>query len=220
MRSIRTNSQYSVSISKQIYKAWLVAVLVNSLYSFYWDVAKDWDLTLFSPRRERESLDHAFGLRRRLMVGGPALYYLVIAVDLMLRCTWSLKLSPHLDHIVDFEYSIFMIEFLEVFRRWVWIFFRVETEWLRNNAVNTGMAVDDILLPPRDTDRLSRKARQEADLAKEARALDDDTPAAAAAPAADAAPVRPARERVSLPALVTLAAAGAVVGGLWGRRRR
>lgn len=129
-----------------MYRAWVAACLVNSLYSFYWDVAKDWDLTLFSGRRERNSPEHAPGLRRRLMVGGPALYYLVIAVDLMLRCTWSLKLSPHLDHIVDFESSIFVIEFLEVFRRWVWIFFRVETEWLRNNAVNTGLAVDDILL--------------------------------------------------------------------------
>ncbi|ROW11600.1 hypothetical protein VMCG_01356 [Cytospora schulzeri] len=127
-----------------LYRAWVAAALVNSLYSFYWDVAKDWDLTLFSPRRERNSPGHAFGLRRRLMVGGPALYYLVIVTDLMLRCTWSLKLSPHLDHITDFESSIFLIEFLEVFRRWVWIFFRVETEWLRQ--ANTGVGIDDILL--------------------------------------------------------------------------
>ncbi|KAK7737458.1 protein-ER retention protein [Cytospora paraplurivora] len=128
-----------------LYRAWVLACLVNSLYSFYWDVTKDWDLTLLSPRRERNSPEHAFGLRRRLLVGGPALYYLVIVVDLMLRCTWSLKLSPHLDHLTDFESSIFLIEFLEVFRRWVWIFFRVETEWLRNNS-HVGVEIDDILL--------------------------------------------------------------------------
>ncbi|CAN8099413.1 unnamed protein product [Discula destructiva] len=128
-----------------LYRAWVVACLVNSLYSFYWDVAKDWDLTLFSGRRERTAPDHAPGLRRRLMIGnGPPTYYVVIAMDLLLRCTWSLKLSPHLDHISDFEASIFIIEFLEVLRRWVWIFFRVETEWLRN--VNTGLGVDDILM--------------------------------------------------------------------------
>lgn len=128
-----------------LYRAWALAGLVNSLYSFYWDVTKDWDLTLLSSRRERNSPEHAFGLRRRLLLGGPALYYLVIAVDLMLRCTWSLKLSPHLDHITDFESSIFLIEFLEVFRRWVWIFFRVEAEWLRNNS-HVGVEIDDILL--------------------------------------------------------------------------
>jgi len=29
------------------------------------------------------------------------------------------------------EGGIFTMEVLEVFRRWVWIFFRVETEWVR-----------------------------------------------------------------------------------------
>ncbi|EON97916.1 putative exs family protein [Phaeoacremonium minimum UCRPA7] len=127
-----------------LYRAWLIAVMVNSFYSFYWDVAKDWDLTLFSSAWERNNPEHALGLRRRIMLGRPKLYYCVIAMDLMLRCTWTLKLSPHLDHISDFESSLFVIEFLEVFRRWVWIFFRVETEWLRNST--SGLGVDDILL--------------------------------------------------------------------------
>jgi hypothetical protein len=50
-------------------------------------------------------------------------------MDLMLRCTWSFKLSPHLDHFNDLEGGIFVMELLEVLRRWIWIFFRVETEW-------------------------------------------------------------------------------------------
>ena len=57
------------------------------------------------------------------------MYYGAIFVDLMLRCTWSFKLSPHLDHFNDLEGGIFVMEFLEVLRRWMWIFFRVETEW-------------------------------------------------------------------------------------------
>ncbi|KAK5990464.1 Protein ERD1-like-like protein [Cladobotryum mycophilum] len=125
-------------------RAWLGAVLVNSLYSFYWDVAKDWDLTLFSSRRERASAHHAWGLRDRLVFRSAGLYYVVIALDLLLRCTWSMKLSPHLDRFSDFESGIFMIEFFEVLRRWVWIFFRVETEWIRHSS--TGLGIDDILL--------------------------------------------------------------------------
>ena len=35
------------------------------------------------------------------------------------------------------------MEFLEVVRRWMWIFLRVETEWVRNNK---GPAPDDVLL--------------------------------------------------------------------------
>jgi hypothetical protein len=130
--------------SAALYRAWVAACIVNSIYSFYWDVAKDWDLTLFNTARERNSPDHPLGLRRRLYIGPPLVYYAVIVLDLVLRCTWSLKLSPHLDHIADFESSIFLIEFLEVFRRWIWIFFRVETEWIRGQS--SGLAADDILL--------------------------------------------------------------------------
>ncbi|CAJ2501562.1 Uu.00g044150.m01.CDS01 [Anthostomella pinea] len=149
--------QRSWGPSPTIYRIWVGACVVNSLYSFYWDVAKDWDLTLFNGARERRGVRdgrfsnhdqrHAFGLRRQLRLGPPVLYYAVVAVDLCLRCTWSLKLSPHLDHVADFESSIFVIELLEVFRRWVWIFFRVETELLRNNAAPGGLpAVDHVLL--------------------------------------------------------------------------
>lgn len=34
---------------------WLVAAATNALYSFYWDVARDWDLTLFSPAQHSAS---------------------------------------------------------------------------------------------------------------------------------------------------------------------
>ncbi|KAK7987662.1 hypothetical protein PG989_007977 [Apiospora arundinis] len=131
--------------SPALYRAWVCACLVNSLYSFYWDVAKDWDLTLFNNEHQRNAPDQPFGLRRRLVLGPPVLYYCVIALDLTLRCTWSLKLSATLDHIADFESSLFVIGFLEVLRRWIWIFFRVETEWIRNQ-VTLGVAPDDILL--------------------------------------------------------------------------
>ncbi|KAF2759270.1 EXS-domain-containing protein [Pseudovirgaria hyperparasitica] len=133
---------------KGLFRLWLLAVFINSFYSFYWDVAKDWDLTLFS--KERDNPEHPFGLRRHRYFYAKELYYSVIIMDLMLRCTWSFKLSPHLDHFNDLEGGIFLMEALEVFRRWVWIFFRVETEWVRNNR---GPAPDDILLGDYDTNK-------------------------------------------------------------------
>lgn len=127
-----------------VYRLWFAAVVINSMYSFYWDVAKDWDLTLFSPVRERSSPEHPWGLRRRRYIPAAELYYCAIVLDFVLRCTWSLKLSPHLDHFNDLEGGIFIMEFLEVLRRWIWIFFRVETEWVRHST--PGLGVDDILL--------------------------------------------------------------------------
>ena len=106
-------------------------VFLNSFYSFYWDVAKDWDLSLFSTSRNRNNPEHPWGLRPHLFFHTKEMYYTVILLDLLLRCTWSFKLSPHLDHFNDLEGGIFAMEFLEVARRWLWIFLRVETEWGR-----------------------------------------------------------------------------------------
>ncbi|KAL8732454.1 MAG: hypothetical protein Q9181_003937 [Wetmoreana brouardii] len=147
-----------------IFRLWLFAVFVNSLYSFYWDVAKDWDLTLFasipslispspptspsplSPRSLHPSEPpHPWGLRRHTHFHTPQIYYTAIIIDFLLRFTWSLKLSPHLDHWNDLEGSIFVMELLEVARRWVWIFFRVETEWVR---VKGAGAQEEMLLAP------------------------------------------------------------------------
>lgn len=113
------------------------------MYSFYWDVARDWDLTLFSGPKARNNPEHPWGLRQHRFFYSNKLYYTAIGIDFILRCTWSLKLSPHLDHFSDLEGSIFTIEILEVLRRWLWNFFRIETEWVRNNR---GPAPDDILL--------------------------------------------------------------------------
>lgn len=128
-----------------VYRAWLVAVLINSFYSFYWDVAKDWDLEFFSylsqQQHSHSSPYHTSPtlLRPKLMFHSRTIYYAAIALDFLLRFTWSLKLSPHLDHFADFESGIFLLELLEVARRWMWIFFRVETEWVRQIQVSDVM---------------------------------------------------------------------------------
>jgi hypothetical protein len=141
-RSTTDGKASSTSNEASLYRMWLVAVIVNSLYSFYWDVANDWDLTLLSP--SRSDPEHPYGLRRKMGFRTDEIYYIAIGLDLLLRITWTLKLSPHLDQFNDWEGGIFCIEALEVFRRWIWIFFRVETEWVRNTT--SGLGQDDILL--------------------------------------------------------------------------
>ncbi|KAJ9114034.1 hypothetical protein QFC22_005854 [Naganishia vaughanmartiniae] len=68
-----------------------------------------------------------FGLRQRLLFPDPIVYHLFIALDFILRFTWSLKLSSHLHTIAEIESGVFMMEALELLRRWMWVFLR--TEW-------------------------------------------------------------------------------------------
>lgn len=116
-------------------RLWLLAVVINSLFSFYWDVARDWELTLFSSRRS--SSEHPYGLRPNRHFVNKELYYGAIIIDFLLRGTWSIKLSPHLDYINEMEGGIFLLELLEIFRRWVWIFIRVEKEWVMTRGSGT-----------------------------------------------------------------------------------
>lgn len=71
-----------------------------------------------------------YGLRSKRIFADAA-YYAMIGLDLVLRFAWAFKLSPHLEHFYDIEGGIFVLELLEVSRRFLWIYFRVETEWLR-----------------------------------------------------------------------------------------
>jgi hypothetical protein len=83
---------------------------------------------MFDPD-QRNNPEHPYGLRKNMWFRSRGIYYGVIVIDLLLRCTWSFKLSPHLDHFNDLEGGIFVMEALEVLRRWIWIFLRIETEW-------------------------------------------------------------------------------------------
>lgn len=65
------------------------------------------------------------------MCMGLQVYIWVIGSNLVLRCTWTYKLSAHLRH----NYlTVFTIAALEIFRRFQWIFFRVENEWNKMNS--------------------------------------------------------------------------------------
>lgn len=101
---------------------WLLSSLINSCYSFYWDVTRDWDLSVFS-RIFRSKNPH---LRPNMLYGRRWVYYWAVGSNLVLRCSWTYKLSAHLRHN---HWTVFIMTSLEMFRRFQWIFFRVENEW-------------------------------------------------------------------------------------------
>lgn len=121
----------------------------------------DWDFTLLTASRDDPG--HSYGLRRNLYLSSNrALYYGVIALDLILRFTWLCRFMPGVT-LTNRESGIFTLNFLEAFRRWIWIFFRVEAEWgqytflsleqfchanswVFSDRNNRGTSPDDVLL--------------------------------------------------------------------------
>ncbi|CAM6061885.1 unnamed protein product [Sphagnum tenellum] len=94
---------------------WLVFAVLNSCYCFYWDIRKDWDIGFVS--------FHDTDFENDLIHGHKQVYYWAIGSNLVMRGAWTYKLSAHLRH--NFR-TVFFFSFLEMCRRFQWIFFRVE----------------------------------------------------------------------------------------------
>ncbi|RCH79468.1 protein-ER retention protein, partial [Rhizopus stolonifer] len=106
-----------------VFRFWVMFVFINSMYSFWWDISMDWNLITISQHQTIQ-------IRRQLYFSQPVYYLMAVCLDFLLRITWSFKLSSHL-LIRHLDSSIFLLELMEVFRRWVWVMFRMENEWVK-----------------------------------------------------------------------------------------
>lgn len=96
-----------------------------------------------SPHGRSSLRPYPYGLRSQLVYQAPAVYYAAIALNLILRFTWSMRLSPHMHTFAELETGVFVVEACELLRRWLWVFFRVEWE-----AIKKGLAPDVMLGGP------------------------------------------------------------------------
>lgn len=89
---------------------------------------------------------YPLGLRSTLLYPLPV-YPLLVFLNLVLRLTWSIKLSSHLHSKSEGSIAIFLIEVAEIFRRWMWVFVRVEWEAIKKarDGRNSGRERVDIL---------------------------------------------------------------------------
>lgn len=91
---------------------WLAAALLNSAYSYFWDVERDWEISWFTQLGVQRAFPPRPVLQRELLYR-PWVYYWLLASNFVLRLSWIHKLSPHLrrDHR-----SVVAIVVLEAFR--------------------------------------------------------------------------------------------------------
>ncbi|KAI7863307.1 EXS family-domain-containing protein [Spinellus fusiger] len=115
--------------TKDVYllRIWIMFSLINSLYSFGWDIAMDWHLVSIpvSPYAH-------IRLRRQCHFPWP-LYGLAIGLDFAVRMVWSTRLSSH-PTLQSLHHHLLALQLLEIGRRWVWVIFRMESELMKRNA--------------------------------------------------------------------------------------
>lgn len=139
-----TISKYDNSFSNPFFICWITSMIVSSCYTYIWDIKMDWGL--FDAKSP--SKDYPF-LREEIVYSSPHYYYFAIIEDLILRFGWTLSVSLTEIGVIHADIVVSILAPLEIFRRFVWNFFRLENEHLNN--CGEFRAVRDISIAPVDT---------------------------------------------------------------------
>ncbi|KAI9085720.1 hypothetical protein K1719_032326 [Acacia pycnantha] len=135
-----------VAYEKDRSVGWLCVVVIISsaatLYQLYWDFVKDWGLLQLNSKNP--------WLRNELMLRRKFVYYLSMGLNLILRLAWLQTVVHSSFENVDYRVTTFFLASLEVIRRGLWNFFRLENEHL-NNA-GKFRAVKTVPLPFHEVD--------------------------------------------------------------------
>ncbi|XP_075229123.1 solute carrier family 53 member 1-like isoform X1 [Lycorma delicatula] len=121
---------------------WIFSLVVSSCYAYTWDIKMDWGLFDSKPG------DNKF-LREEIVYSSTSYYYFAILEDFVLRFGWVLSMSLTEMGYVHGDLMVSILSPLEVFRRFVWNFFRLENEHLNN--CGKFRAVRDISVAPMDS---------------------------------------------------------------------
>ncbi|KAK2841483.1 hypothetical protein Q7C36_013062 [Tachysurus vachellii] len=122
----------------------IVFSTISSLYTLIWDLKMDWGLF------DRNAGENTF-LREEIVYPQKAYYYCAIVEDVILRFSWTLQIAlTNFTHVSSADVVATALAPLEVFRRFVWNFFRLENEHLNN--CGEFRAVRDISVAPLNAD--------------------------------------------------------------------
>ncbi|PNY08618.1 phosphate transporter PHO1-like protein [Trifolium pratense] len=117
-----------VAYEKDKSVGWLCVVVIMSsvatLYQLYWDFVKDWGLLQMNSKNP--------WLRNELVLRRKASYYFSMVLNITLRLAWLQTVLHSSFENVDYRVTSLFLAALEVIRRGLWNFFRLENEHLNN----------------------------------------------------------------------------------------
>lgn len=116
------------------FNIWVFFAVVSTIYSYSWDIKMDWGLLKTK------------NLLREKLLYDKKYYYFAIVVNLLFRCSWIMTISNGVDPFgMPKEVFNFVFGFIEMFRRAIWNFMRVEKEYIFNT--DRYKLYEDIRLP-------------------------------------------------------------------------
>eukprot|EP00048_Salpingoeca_helianthica_P005315 m.86467 g.86467 ORF g.86467 m.86467 type:complete len:705 (-) comp13553_c0_seq1:20-2134(-) len=115
---------------------WALAAVINTSYSVWWDVVKDWGLF---------SATTSWPYLRPKLTYSPMVYYVCLVLNAILRLAWTISLSVGFFEIWFSDGLILILMVVELIRRCLWNFFRLEHQHLTN--CENFLAVRNIPLP-------------------------------------------------------------------------
>ena len=106
---------------------WILTTLIGSTYKCIWDLKMDWGLFAKKPGENKY-------LRDQLIYSSRSYYYAAILFNVILRYIWIVNVflqfrsySAEYTDLIGFIFGL-----IEIFRRFIWNFFRLENEHLNN----------------------------------------------------------------------------------------
>lgn len=143
-----THKEHNHSDAQVFFYLWIVFSIISSFYTLIWDLKMDWGLF------DRNAGENTF-LREEIVYPQKAYYYCAVIEDVILRFAWTVQISLTSMNVFSSASDVISTVFapLEVFRRFVWNFFRLENEHLNN--CGEFRAVRDISVAPLNADDLT-----------------------------------------------------------------
>lgn len=134
------SSMYEYDWQNPFFYLWIIIKLGATIYKLWWDYKMDWGFF------DKNAGENRF-LRETIVYSSKNYYYFAIIQDFVLRFIWVVGLydiQMKGETYKDIVSTIF--GFLEIFRRFIWNFFRLENEHLNN--CGQFRAVRDISISP------------------------------------------------------------------------
>lgn len=128
-------------ISNPFLYVWILASFVGATYKLIWDLKMDWGFF------DKNAGENKF-LRDQIVYPSRFYYYAAIVIDVLFRYIWMINVfmqfrtsAAEYTDVIGFIFGL-----IEIFRRFVWNYFRLENEHLNN--CGEFRAVRDISVAP------------------------------------------------------------------------